>query len=298
MKKFLLILLFISTSGSFAQTSAKLNDLRKAIDSSFQSVVGDFALAFINVSDKKEELLINPHEEFHAASTMKTPVMIEVFRQAEKGRFSLDDSLIVRNEFKSILDGSKFSLDIDRDGGEQLYDFMGQKRSIRDLVTDMIIYSSNLATNIIIEEVDAKKVNATMLKLGAKDIDVLRGVEDMKAYEAGLSNSTTAYDLMIIMQHLAEGEAVNPEADREMIEILKQQKHREIIPALLPENIEVANKTGVITGVHHDSGIIFLPDGRKYVLVILSKNMEDMEQGTQMMAQVSRMIYDSVVQND
>ena len=223
--------------------------------------------------------------------------MIEVFKQAEEGKLSLDDSLEVKNSFKSIVDGSSFSLDIDRDGGEQLYDFLGKKKSLRDLVTDMIIYSSNLATNIVIQKVDAKNVNATMHKMGAKDINVLRGVEDMKAYDAGLSNSTTAYDLMIIFQHLAKGKAVNEKADRQMIDILLHQKHREIIPALLPENVKVANKTGMITGVHHDSGIVFLPDGRKYVLVILSKNMEDMEKGTQMMARISKMIYDFMQQS-
>jgi beta-lactamase class A len=158
----------------------------------------------------------------------------------------------------------------------------------------MIIYSSNLATNIIIELVDAKNVNKTMRNLGAKNINVLRGVEDMKAYEAGLSNSTTAYDLMLIFEALATGNAVNPEADEKMLNILRQQKHTDLIPHLLPENLKIANKTGWITGVHHDSALIELPDGRKYVLVLLSKNMEDMDTGTKMLNQVSKMIYEHV----
>lgn len=296
MKRILLLLLFLNSLVSFSQAPATKKELKKKIDSSFASVSGDFALAFKSLDRPKKKLLISAHEEFHAASTMKTPVMIEVFKQAEEGKLSLNDSLEVKNSFKSIVDGSSFSLDIDRDGGEQLYDFLGKKKSLRDLVTDMIIYSSNLATNIVIQKVDAKKVSAYMHKLGAKDINVLRGVEDMKAYDAGLSNSTTAYDLMVIFEHLARGKAVNKEADQQMIDILLQQKHREIIPAFLPEDVKVANKTGMITGVHHDSGIVFLPDGRKYVLVILSKNMEDMQQGTQMMARVSRMIYDFMQQ--
>ncbi|MFZ0490115.1 MAG: serine hydrolase [Salegentibacter sp.] len=297
MKRFLLLPLFLLSLNSFGQTPKNIQELSQKIDSSFASVSGDFALAFRSLDYPRKKLLINSHGEFHAASTMKTPVMIEVFKQAEEGKLSLDDSLEVKNSFKSIVDGSSFSLDIDRDGGEQLYDFLGKKKSLRDLVTDMIIYSSNLATNIVIQKVDAKKVNATMHKMGAKDINVLRGVEDMKAYDAGLSNSTTAYDLMIIFEHLAKGKAVNEKADRQMIDILLHQKHREIIPALLPKNVEVANKTGMITGVHHDSGIVFLPDGRKYILVILSKNMEDMEKGTQMMARISKMIYDFMQQS-
>ncbi|MDX1720442.1 MAG: serine hydrolase, partial [Salegentibacter mishustinae] len=242
-----------------AQNSTK--ELQNKIASIFEENQGDFAIAFKNISGEKDSILINAHEDFHAASTMKTPVMIEVFKQASEGKFSLQDSLVIKNDFKSILDGSSYSMELGRDSGEHLYEQIGQKRSIEDLVIDMIIYSSNLATNIVIELVDAKNVNQTMREMGAMDINVLRGVEDMKAYEAGLSNSTTAYDLILIFEALAQGKAVNAEADNEMLHILQQQKHTDLIPALLPENLKIANKTGWITGVHHDSALIELPDG-------------------------------------
>ena len=278
-----------------AQNSTK--ELQNKIASIFEENKGDFAIAFKNISEEKDSILLNAHEDFHAASTMKTPVMIEVFKQASEGKFSLQDSLVIKNEFKSILDGSSYSMELGRDSGEHLYEQIGQKRSIEALVTDMIIYSSNLATNIIIELVHAKNVNKTMREMGAMDINVLRGVEDMKAYEAGLSNSTTAYDLMLIFEALAQGKAVNAEADNEMLHILQQQKHTDLIPALLPENLKIANKTGWITGVHHDSALIELPDGEKYVLVLLSKNMKDMEAGSKMLSEVSKLIYDHVNNN-
>ena len=135
-----------------------------------------------------------------------------------------------------------------------------------------------------------------MRELGAPDIQVLRGVEDIKAYEQGLSNSTTAYDLMAIYEKLALEEVVSAQASNEMIDILFDQKFNEIIPAHLPEGVKVAHKTGVITGVHHDSGIVFLPDGRKYVLVLLSRELGDFDAGTAKMADVSKIIYDYVVQ--
>lgn len=292
MKFFPAIFFIFACFISNAQTSTE--ELQHNIDSIFKTTQGDFAIAFKDLSEEKNSIFINHHEDFHAASTMKTPVMIEVFKQASAGKFSLKDSLIVKNQFKSILDGSAYSLEFGRDSGEHLYEQIGQKRSIEDLVTDMIIYSSNLATNIIIELVDAKNVNKTMRNLGAKNIDVLRGVEDMKAYEAGLSNSTTAYDLMLIFEALATGNAVNLEADEKMLNILRQQKHTDLIPHLLPKNLKIANKTGWITGVHHDSALVELPDGRKYVLVLLSKNMKDMDVGTKMLAEVSEMIYNHV----
>jgi beta-lactamase class A len=171
---------------------------------------------------------------------------------------------------------------------------VGKKRTVADLTYDMIIVSSNLATNLVIEYVDAKKVTQTMRELGAKDIHVLRGVEDNKAYEQGLNNTTTAFDLMLIFEHLAKGELVSKEACNDMIRILLDQKFKEIIPAKLPEDVKVAHKTGSITGVRHDSGIVFLPDGRKYVLVLLSKEMKNADAGIESMATVSRMIYDYV----
>ena len=131
----------------------------------------------------------------------------------------------------------------------------------------------------------------TMRELGANHIQVLRGVEDSKAYEKGLNNTTTAYDLMIIFESMARGKTVSPIASRQMIDILLHQHFNTIIPARLPEEVKVAHKTGNITGVLHDSGIVFLPDGHQYVLVLLSRNIESDEVATNVMAEVSEMIY-------
>ena len=273
-----------------------LTDLKTKIINEFASVEGTFALAFRDLSNSENEIFINEGETFHAASTMKTPVMMELFKQASENKFSLNDSVLVKNEFQSIVDGSPFSMNIDRDGGEKFYDLIGTKQPMIELIKDMVTLSGNLSTNILIELADAKKVNETMRSIGAKDIQVLRGVEDMKAFEKGLNNTTTAYDLMIIYSALGEGSFVSEKACKEMIEILLQQKHRTKIPALLPEEVKAATKSGSITGVSHDSGIVFLPDGRKYVLVILSKNLSDMKAGTDTIGKVSRHIYDYMVQ--
>lgn len=255
---------------------------------------GTYGLAFKDLSTG-EELFINEHEIFHAASTMKTPVMIEAFKQAKEGRFSLSDSVPIKNTFKSIVDGSEYSLDSAEDSEQKLYTLTSTKRTLDSLVYDMIIVSSNLATNIIIELVDAKKVTQSMRDLGANDIQVLRGVEDDKAFIEGLINSTTPYDLMVIFEKMANGETVSKQASDAMIDILLDQRFNTIIPAKLPKDVKVAHKTGSIKGVHHDSGIVFLPDGRKYVLVILSKNLKDDDAATAVMANVSEIIYKHVM---
>ena len=278
------------------QHSPSLFSLEEEILDLFLQADGVFALAFQDLQNDKF-IRINAQEKFHAASTMKTPVMIEVFKQERDGVFSQSDSVLVKNEFHSIVDSSIYRLTAEEDSEQDLYKRVGDKRTIADLVYDMIIVSSNLATNLVIDLVDAKNVTATMEALGAKRIQVLRGVEDIKAFEAGLSNSTTAEDLVIIYSKLAKLQVVTPDASQEMINILFDQKFNEIIPAHLPDNVEVAHKTGAITGVHHDSGIVYLPDGRKYVLVLLSKELPDFDTGTELLAKVSKMIYDYVTAN-
>lgn len=282
---------FLFTGCSTAPQNS-LAQLEENIKAELAKSPGTFAVAFCDLQDTSRTLLINAHEEFHAASTMKTPVMIEVYKQAGQGRFQLQDSLVIKNEFYSIVDSSIYSMDIGEDSEEKLYGRIGEKASIYDLVVDMITYSSNLATNIVIDLVEAKKVTQTMREIGAPDIQVLRGVEDIKAFEQGLSNTTTAYDLMVIFERLGRRDILIPEACDAMIGILLDQHFNDVIPAQLPSGVKVAHKTGWITQVRHDSGLVILPDGRQYVLVLLSKGWESDELATELMANVSKMVYD------
>jgi beta-lactamase class A len=273
-----------------------IEDLKVDLESHFSQLKGDFALAFVDLSNKEHSLLINADENFHAASTMKTPVMIEMFKQAAEGKFKLTDSIILKNEFKSIVDSSSYSMDITVDSNPEVYNSIGKKVTLYDLTYDMITASSNLATNILIDLVKAKTVTETMRSLGASNIMVLRGVEDLKAFDLGLSNTTTARDLMIVMQAIAEGTAGNKEDCEEMVRILIDQNFNSMIPFHLPKEVQVAHKTGSITGVHHDSGIVYLPDGRSYVLVILSKNLKEFEAATKQMSAISKKVYDFMMQ--
>lgn len=277
---------------SFGQ---KLDAVQRDIESIVKSVQGTFAVAFESL-DGKGQLLLNEKVMFHAASTMKTPVVIEVYRQSKEGRFSLDDSLVVTNAFKSIVDGSSYQLDPKDDSDDSMYKKLGAKSSIHELIRQMITVSSNLATNLLMDLVEARKVTATMRSLGASDIEVLRGVEDGKAFEKGLNNRTSALDLLAILKAISRGEAVDSAASKEILEILLNQKFNELIPALLPPDVRVAHKTGNITGVEHDSGIVLLPDGRRYVLVILSKDLKDVDAGKKAIALVSRRIYDFMME--
>lgn len=294
------IIIFVSLLIPLFSCTDKVSNKEKFeqnIQAQIDSIDGTIAVAFYSLSQPKDSLLINVDEKFHAASTMKVPVMIELFKQDHEGKIDLQDSILLKNEFKSIVDGSLYSMDINDDSDDIIYSQIGTKVALSDLMHSMITVSSNLATNVLIELVDAKNTTATMRSLGARNIEVLRGVEDQKAYDQGLSNSTTARDLMIIMEAIANNTAGRQGDCEAMITILKDQQHNDLIPMYIPKEVQVAHKTGSITGVHHDAGIVYLPDGRTYILVLLSKNLKDFDKGTDQLAKISKTVYDYMINN-
>jgi beta-lactamase class A len=236
--------------------------------------------------------------EMHAASLMKVPVMIEVFRQAEQGKFSLDEKIIVTNEFESIVDRSPYSLTVVEDSDDDIYKHIGKEMSLRELVFRMITKSSNLATNVLIEFVGVDNVMGTLTEWGIQGMKVLRGVEDIKAFEKGLSNRTDALSMLMVLERIARGKAGTRKACQEMIEILSQQKYRSKIPAGIPAGVKVANKTGSITQIDHDAAIVF-PEGRKpYILVVMTRGIERREDAEKLIAELSWIVYDHVTQKE
>jgi beta-lactamase class A len=249
----------------------------------------DVAIAF-RTFDGSVELVRQPDVSFHAASTMKVPVMIELFRQARAGLLGLDDPMPVANSFRSIVDGSPYQLDPGDDSDAEMYKRVGTKMSLRDLCEAMITTSSNLAANLVLERVGAKNVQRTTDALGASGMHVLRGVEDTKAFEKGLNNTTTARALMTLMLAIADGKAVDRGASDEMIAIMKRTKAHDRIPAGLPPGVVVAHKTGEITRIQHDAAIVFAP--KPFVLVILIRGLDDEKKAGELAAALTRVLYE------
>jgi beta-lactamase class A len=293
----LVILSAVISIFSCSPTLPSTKKVQQDIDELLDQSSGTYSVAFLDLADTSRQILINEKEVYHAASTMKTPLMMTIFKQAREDQIGLYDKLLVENKFASIVDGSPFSMDIGEDSDESLYQQIGSEVTVYDLMYNMIINSSNLATNILIEKVGAKHVTQTMRDIGAFDIKILRGVEDIKAYRKGMSNTTTAYDLMLIYQKIGQNAFLDEVSCNRMINILLDQKHNDLIPALLPADVKVAHKTGFITKILHDSGIIILPDGRKYVLVVLSKEWKNAEAAREIIAKVSKLVYDFYTQD-
>jgi len=267
---------------------AKLSSATVQIQERIQKSGAEVGVAFRTL-DGKTEWYFRADEAFHAASTMKIPVLIELFHQVREGKLKLDDPLPIKNEFHSLVDGSVYTLDAADDSEAELYKAVGQTRTLRQLCELMITVSSNLATNLLIEKLGVENIRATVHSLHADGMNVLRGVEDNKAYEKGLNNTTTARGLEQLLDAIARGEAVDKDGSRQMIEILERQKFNEGIPAGLPPGTRVAHKTGEITKIHHDAAIVFAP--RPFVLVILVRGIADIKVSAALMADITRQLY-------
>ena len=243
------------------------------------------------------EIFVNADVMMHPASTMKVPVMMEVYRQAEAGLLNLDEKVGINNSFKSIVDGSEFNLSIVDDSETTLYSRIGEMETIRELNRLMIVRSSNLATNILMELVGTVRVDAFIKELGIQDVNIIRLIEDNKAYRLNMNNSFSARGTTQMMRFIAEGKVISQKASLEMIEVMLGQEFNESIPALLPADVKVAHKTGW-TGRHfHDTGIVFPLNRKPYAISLFTHGFpeDDENQAHGCMAEVSRMIYKELI---
>lgn len=273
-----------------AQGGEDMRWLRARIDSIVAARPGaEVAVALVDLATG-DTLYRNADAVYHAASTMKIPVMMEVLRSTGDGRLSLDQEILLVNRFRSIFDGSAYSIVDDSDTA--IYDHIGERFSVRELLRRMIAVSSNLATNTLIALVGAAEVNAMAHSLGARNTNVLRGVEDLRAYEAGMNNTLTARDLAVLLAAVERGVAVSPSAAAYMRELLLAEEGNRRIRAGVPAGVPVASKTGNITAHWHDSAIVYPPGRAPYVLAVLTRGVVEREHGEALIADISRAVWE------
>ena len=276
--------LFFSVPAARAQEIPGRTEIAQLIHASGAEV----SIAFQRI-DGGREYFLDADKSFHAASTMKLPVMIELFAQARDRKLSLEDKLPVKNEFKSLADGSPYTLSATDDSDADVYKAIGTSWTLRQLCEAMITKSSNLAANLLIERLGVENIRARVHSLGADGMQVLRGVEDQKAFDKGMNNTTTARGLLILLAAIAQDRAGDADSCKQMREILERQTFNEAIPAGLPAGMVVAHKTGEITGIHHDAAIVYAP--KPFVLVILVRGINDRDKSSALMASITRIIY-------
>jgi beta-lactamase class A len=273
---------------------AQGDSLRTRLEQRIAATTGAVAGVYFKSLKTGELVTIAADSSFHAASTMKVPVMIEFFRQVERGGLLEQQPVLLVNQFASIVDGSPFAVAPIDDSDSTMYLRIGSRVPARELVERMIVRSSNLATNAVIALVGAAHADSTAHALGAQRMRVLRGVEDGKAFQKGLNNTTTARDLGMLLEAIEQRRAASARNCSEMLAILGRQEFNDEIPAGLPPETRVAHKTGQITGVLHDAAIVYLSGRSPYVLVVLTRNVPDARVARTLIADLSRIVYEHV----
>jgi beta-lactamase class A len=234
---------------------------------------------------------------FHAASTIKVPILLGVFAAIDRGDLLPHSRVHVRNRFLSVVEGVPFRVESGRDANSAVHNAIGKMMRVDELAYHMITTSSNLATNLLLGVIGPDSVNRTLKELDVDDgIELKRGVEDELAFDKGISNMVTADGLLRILVLLSEGKAFSPALSRRMMDILHGQEFNQGIPARLPKGARVAHKTGEISTVAHDAGVIYLPKRKPYGLVILTEWPPEGTGRSRIIATISHTIYEFLTQ--
>ena len=236
---------------------------------------------------------LNAERLFHAASTIKVAILLALMKAVDEGRAKLSDPLHVRNRFLSVVDRSGYKLDRESDGYPQLYKSIGRTAAIGDLADSMITSSSNLATNLLLDFVGPDEAAKVLCHAGVKGVHLRRGVEDANAHDAGINNETTAEGLVELFA-VFRGDFLSKKSREHAIHILLQQRFTSMIPAGLPSHATVAHKTGEISTVCHDAGIVYLPEREPYVVAILTEVDPDRNGRRDTVAKISKAVYEAV----
>ena len=280
------------TEGKRAALEARLKELAAASGVRF-------GIVFKDLGDGTA-IRIGESASMHAASTMKTAVLAELLRRLDAGTLRWTDEIEVNNEFKSVVDGSVYGVEIEGESEGLVMGKSGGKATIGFLAKEMTVRSSNFATNLLLQKVGAEAVQKFLDELGAGTVKVRRGLFDMKAFDKGISNETDAAGMAALMEAVVRSPKLS-EASRKLAwETLAAQTFNEEIPAGIPAQagVVVAHKTGSISTVQHDAAIVRLPDGREYLLVLLADGFKGDEARKGVLAagrKMSRAVWEAMI---
>lgn len=209
-----------------------------------------------------------PNVAHYAASTMKTAVMAAAYRLAEAGRLDLAASIPVHDDFESAAGTGTFRVSADNDSDPEPWARLGAEAQLRWLVERMIVKSSNLATNLVLERTGLAAVREVWQLSGARHSVVTRGIEDYAAREAGLTNDVTAADLAALLRTLRAGRLAGKQSTARMLDTLLAQELAEDVVAGLPPGTPVAHKSGWVDGIRHNAALVLPKVADAYIQVI------------------------------
>lgn len=220
----------------------------------------------------------NANAAMPAASTIKVPVMVEVFRQMEAGKFDLSHMVTLR------------SSDKDCGSGDLCGAPSGGSYSVEDLLSRMIDVSDNTATNMLIRLVGRRAINEEMSNLGLQHTH-LNGDVRTSSWSVRSSLRSSPHDMVVLFSMMAKRELIDEWASTEMINILEEDQINSLLPASLPEDVAVAHKTGSFDDTLNDAGIVYEEDA-PYVIAVMTTDLPSLSRGRTFIRSLSRLAFD------
>lgn len=251
--------------------------LAMAIEHIVAEIGGTVGVAVRDVA-RSRALDINPDVRFPSASVIKVPILVELLARAEEGGLSLDDRARVS--------------EADKVPGSGVLRMMheGLELTLGDLAHLMITISDNTASNMLIDRLGCDRINARMEGLGLVQTRLQRKFYDFPARDRGLDNWASARELADLLLAIERRQVVSRDACERILEIMRKQQFTHKLPALLPPDTQVASKTGSITGVSHDIGVIYCPAG-PLVLVVLTRGIAEPSVSEGGIRHIARLVY-------
>ena len=227
------------------------------IDAGLDGVLG------VSIIDLTTGRAINHHADasFPTASSIKVPVMIQLFKTMRAGTLKMDQPLIVTRQ-DMVAESPVAQAALDRGGATTL----------REMLTAMIEVSDNTATNILIRIAGIPNVNATLDSLGLPSIRLRRKMIDIAAAIRNEENTASPAEMAKLMAMLYHGKVIGADESRQMLEILALVKNE--MRAAVPPATRVASKPGLLDGVRCESGVVFV-EKRPFAISVMTAYLGD-----------------------
>jgi len=268
----------------------KYEQLSKRIDEIGRNAKMSALAVAVHDYQTGEDFDFNAAHWFHAASVIKVAVLLGVFKAVEEGVVHLEDPLHVRNRFRSVVGGVVYRIESDRDADAECHRRIGRTMRIEELARAMIVRSSNLATNLLLDLIGLHYVRRVLADAAIEGVRMVRGVEDRAAHEHGLNNEMTAAGARQLFRAICEDGLLSKASRTRMLEIFLAQEFNAMIPGRLPSGVKVAHKTGEISTHSHDAGIVY-PPGREHYIVAIFTQGEPGADRSRAVAEISAEIF-------
>ena len=243
---------------------------------------GDYAIYVKDLKPQgKRDVYINSDQVYEAASLYKLYLMAATFKAINDGKMTKDTEISAKlSHLEDVLGSVDF-------GYQDLAEDEVATYTVAECLDRISRISDNYAAIMPAEKVGWDNVQALADDLGVENTAIKNPI------------TTSAEDIGLLLEKLYRGEVVSFDASQQMIDLLSQAQINDRIPAKLPQDLRVAHKTGELSQVRNDAGIVFLdpPASGPYVIVLMTKNLKYEDEGIENLAEVSKIVYDYYASN-